>query len=488
MGRPALSLLEVSREMTQRGPLLRAMFEEQRQAFWRPVVGRQVTQRRAVLTTRRAGKTWGILAGMITEALMFPRTDYRYVMLTQDQCEDVPFRVAEEMNDEFNLGCTLLKDALKIRFPNRSMIHFYGADKKGWMGRMRGQRNRICAIDEAQDFSRPDDLVDLIDEVLRPTLLDDKGTLWLVGTPGKFKIGPFYHVTATNAAGESVGTGKLKNWHVYNWGMAHNPFMRKQYLAELKEFEKEYPGIDIMTIPKIQREYFGRWVEDADDRVYEGFGLERCHYDGPWRRKDHPRAQYIGGIDLGWGDATSITIAAYEPDSPDWYVLESHKRTKAPLQYAVDQVKAYEQDYPGIRWVCDPSKKQLMVELALRADVYIEAAEKHEKKDWIDLFNRDMYAGHVKIVNAEQSPLVEEMIDLKWVKRPSGKVEEAPGVPNDCCDSNLYAFRKGYHYRFQPQEKAPEPGTKEWFEAEAKRMRARAIERAAHDAGEDAWD
>jgi hypothetical protein len=482
----ALALNRVVSELDDRFRLIKAMFQEQRAAFWRPVARRRVSRRRAVLTTRRAGKSWGILGAMFTEAMMFPRTDYRYVMLTQDQCRDVPFRVAEELNDRFDIGAKFLQDDLKIRLPNQSIIHFYGADKKGWMGRMRGQRSRICAIDEAQDFSRPTDLAELINSVLRPTLIDDRGTLFLVGTPGLFKIGIFYDVTATDESGRSVGTGRLRNWGVYNWGMAHNPHMRQQYLAEVAELRKEHPGVDIMKIPQILREYFARWAEDESDRVYE-INLSKVAYDQAWRREEHPNARYVCGIDLGYNDATALTVGAFEPESPDWYVLESHKQIKVPLQYAVDQVKQLEQEYPGIAFVCDPAKKQLMIELQMRCDVFIEAAEKHEKKDWIKLMNRDLHAGHIKIVNAEKSTLVAEMIDSRWVVRPSGKVEEAPGIANDECDAHLYAYRKAYHYRHKPATEAPKPGTREWYELEAKRMRARAISKAkARKVAEDA--
>ena len=91
--------------------------------------------------------------------------------------------------------------------------------------------------------------------------------------------------------------------------------------------------------------------------------------------------------------------------------------------------------------------------------------------------NRDLRAGKIQVVNFDESLLVEEMVDLRWVRRPSGKVEEMPGLPNDVCDAHLYAYRKARHFRHKESESSPAIGTPEYWAREAKKMRASAIQR-----------
>jgi len=457
--------------------IIDGFFPEQSAAYWRPLQNRVGVAIRGVLGTRRCGKTWGALGSFFTEAMMFPNSHYRYVMLTQDQVRDVIWPVAHEIIDEYGIDAVILDDALKIRFPNKSMIHGYGADKKGWMGRMKGIRNRGACIDEAGEFSRPADLEELINVVLRPTLVDDRGTLWLQGTPGKWKQGVFYDVTATDKeTGVAVGTGRLHGWDVFNWGAAHNPKMAEQFMETMDQIRREHPGVNIMKIPSILREWFGRWEEDDSNRVYH-VDPTRNRYPGPWLREKHPNARFVGGIDLGWNDPSAILVGADEPETDCWYPLEAYKKSEAPLDWVVQHVKRLELKYPGIVWVCDPAKKQLMMELQLRCDIYIEAAEKHDKGDWVTLQNRDWDAGKIKVVNFDESLLVEEAVDLRWVRRPSGKVEEMPGLPNDVCDAHLYAYRKAMHFRHKEAVELPAVGSPEYWAREAAKMRKLAIQK-----------
>lgn len=53
----------------------------------------------------------------------------------------------------------------------------------------------------------------------------------------------------------------------------------------------------------------------------------------------------------------------------------------------------------------------------------------------------------------------------------------ASGVLVANCDAVLYAFRESYHWTHQAPAKVAAPGSPEWFEAQAARMREEAEER-----------
>jgi len=460
----------IAREIKRRNAPLDDLFPQQREAVLDP------TRKKAYRTPRRAGKTWALLANMFADGANNPRCYYRYVALTRGSAKDIAWPVAREINYKYNIGAKFNNSELYITLPNESQIHLYGADKTGWMDRMRGTKNRLVVVDEAASFTT--DLFKLIAEVLEPTLLDLDGQFVLAGTPGGIKGGIFYHVTAE--------TGKYRGWKAFRWSTRDNPSMTRQYEAMLESIKEDYPDQDITELPWVQREWFGDWVEDTKDNVY-AFDPER---NSVYEWKPTPGDQYVCGVDLGWKDRTALVVGVYSESGPDYTVVESFRQRQMYLEAAIEMLHDYERRYPGITFVCDPARRQLMEELAHRADVFIQPAEKHEKDDWIELVNRDLLTGRYKILAPENSPLAEEMAELKWITRPSGKKEENPGQANDCCDAGLYAFRYSYHHRFEEPEEAPEPGSREYYAEEARRMRLHAIRRQRESIDSDSrwWE
>jgi hypothetical protein len=419
---------------------------------------------KAILTPRRGGKTNTILRRFASQGLMHPGSKFPYIMLTRGQSKNVAWPEMKAINQKEQLGCIFNETDLHATLPGGSRISFYGADKPGWMEVMRGAKNRGAAIDEAQGFSIK--LSDMIHQVIRPTLIDQMGELFLGGTPGIIKEGIFYHVTQN--------TGKYHGWKVFNWSTADNPYIRNQYLQELEQIRKDHPGQDILKIPWIRREYFGEWVEDKTDAVYEFDPARNGIYS--WEHQEGDR--YVCGIDFGYHDRSAFVVGVYNKHKHSQFVvLESLRYPKMLIDQMADQVRDFESQYPGIVFVADYARRQLLEELSARADVHIEAAEKWEKRDYIELANRDLLSGKVLILNPGNSKLAEEMTDLKWVKRPSGKVEESPALPNDCCDCFLYAWRRAYHYTHRPEAEKPAPGTKEFYQKQSDDMFAEAVKR-----------
>jgi hypothetical protein len=455
-------------EFARRRKPLESLFPQQLEAATDPC------RFKAIITPRRGGKSNTILRRFAELGLMYPGSKFPYIMLTRGQSKNVAWPELKSINKREKLGCVFNETDLRATLPGGSTIELYGADKPGWMEVMRGAKNRAAAIDEAQGFTIR--LSDMIYQVLRPTLIDQMGELFLGGTPGIVKTGIFYHVTQN--------TGKYHGWKVFNWSTADNPHVRKQYLAELEQIRKEHPDVDILTIPWVRREYFGEWIIDDANNVYS-FSPER---NGVYQWEKQPGDEYVCGIDFGWHDRTAWIVGAYNPTkSGDFTVLESSRYPKMLIDDVAKEVKALEEQYPGIMFVADYSRRQLLEELSSRADVYIQPAEKAEKKDFIELVNRDLLKGRIKILHPGKSRLAEEMTDLKWIERPSGKVEETPAQPTDCCDSFLYAYRRAWHYTHQAPEEKPRPGTRAYEEARMDQHFKETIKKHSDDQG-DWWD
>jgi hypothetical protein len=116
----------------------------------------------------------------------------------------------------------------------------------------------------------------------------------------------------------------------------------------------------------------------------------------------------------------------------------------------------------------------LLDELRTVYGIGIEAAEKRDKHDAIELFNGDLIDGRIKILKG--SELETQLLHLQWAVDVHGLLKEDKGARNDCADAAVYARRKAMH-RFAGELPAPPPtkGTPEAVNAqmdEAERRRA----------------
>ena len=125
--------------------------------------------------------------------------------------------------------------------------------------------------------------------------------------------------------------------------------------------------------------------------------------------------------------------------------------------------------------------KAIAEEFRARYGITCEAAQKRDKRLYIDLFNAELKAGRILV--PEDSPVIDEYNSLTWA---DGKQVETPGAPNDCADAVLYAWRKSYYYREQPQLSAPKRGTIAFYEEQERELLAER-ERSLKNRSRSTW-
>jgi hypothetical protein len=131
-----------------------------------------------------------------------------------------------------------------------------------------------------------------------------------------------------------------------------------------------------------------------------------------------------------------------------------------------EEIRRYETENPGLTVIGDPSSAMLLEELRSRFDIAIYDAQRTDKYHWIKLYNGDAATHRIKIVGGSCADLIDEQKKLQKHIKHSGQWSEWPGQKNDCCDSNLYAFRHSYHFRYSEPEHVPAPGSPEAAEKE----------------------
>ncbi len=466
-----------------------------------------------VLGTRRAAKTQSILRRFLTDAETHPGANYSYFGLTRQSAKEAAWKDGlKQIDAELHLGLEFNEADLKATTKNGATITLYGLDTAGGAlkERRRGGKLRGAAVDEAQSFSGVD-LLSVVQDILRPALMDLRGSLTIAGTPGLVRAGLFYELTR-DLDPQKPGVVKRTNldtateWSVHYWNAASNPYVAEQQAEDLTSMLAINPRIT--ETPKFVREWLGRWVLDDSNLVYR-YQPGRNDYDprteGPEARKD-VRWHYVLGIDLGFHpDPSAFVVSAYCDTDPTLYVLEADEALRLDITDVAARIKAYQARYRFDALVIDGANRQAVEEMRNRHGLALTDADKRGKADFIEMMNADFARGGVKLnpagcawsvegreKNAPAS-LGEEYAGLVWDERglraPKPRREEHPSCANHGADAALYNWRHCYQYLSRRPTPPPARGSAEWAEAERRAMRAAAERQAAErrKAIEDDW-
>lgn len=406
---------------------------------------RDPAMKKCAFTTRRAGKSsaGGII--LFEHGFELPNVECLYIALTKDSARDIMWPILKEINRRHNLGAKFNEADLVVKLPNGSVINLYGADAdRKLMDRLLGRKLKVVVIDEGQSWRS--DLRRLIDDILEPALADLDGPIILIGTPGDVAYGLFYDIT----------TGKEKGWTLHEWDTYDNPHMRVQWDKQIKRKIAANPAV--VNTPAFRRNYLKQWVVDDEKLVY------RFHPETGFYLNLLPKnLRYILGIDLGYSpDPTAFVILAYSDDSPHLYFIEGFKKDKMIISAVGEKIAEYCAKYDFEHMVIDNASKQAVEELKQNARFQfpLHAADKRDKKTFIELLNSDLKEGLVKLPEYGAEDLIKEWANLvkKWDLHHTKWIED-PALPNHLADAFLYAWRKARHYLFSPEPEKPKPGT-----------------------------
>lgn len=396
-------------------------------------------KRKKACLTRRSGKSTCVGLYLIQEALNHPRSKYVYVGLTKDTAKSVMWTdIFETIILKYNVPAKLV--GLQIKFDNGSVIILTGADASyKEKHKLRGQKCRIAVIDECQSFTQ--DLKELVESVILPTLADLDGTLCMIGTPGN-EMGLHYW-WQINDPSKQNGT-----WKDFHWSWKQNPHAKDNVQKHLDELIRRDPKIVDTT--SYRQEWLGEWVIEDTARVYktsESNYINQIPY-GLFSEE----IKYILSIDLGYIDATAFVVSAYNRSFDNkMYILESKKIEKLHISGVAEQIKEYQKRYKFQTMIVDAANLQAVEEMRVIHGLPLWAAKKAGKEAHIALLNDDLKIDRIKILQPTNKDLIEELETLTWSARGllQGKHQEDPRKDNHLADSLLYAHSMSRHYWFE---------------------------------------
>jgi len=411
---------------------------------------------KAALCSRRAGKSRSAAVAMIEKARKNPGSLVPYIALTRQSAQNIMWPAIEEMNRQLFLNLDMKDSSLEVTVPTQgrdSKIFMVGADQKNFIERLRGPKYPIAIIDEAGGFRSH--IESLVEDVLEPAVADYKGEIWLLGTPGATPAGYFFDVT----------TNPQKGCSVHHWTLLDNPYFShaKEFLEDLRErkgWHEEHPTY--------QREWLGKWAYDQSALVYKLNDYNICTAADSsidWH--------YVLGIDVGWHDQTAFSVLAYSLDSPITYVVHCEGHSELIPSEIADYAKMMIENYEPTNVVMDTGGlgKSIAEEFRRRFEIPVEAAEKKEKMSTIELLNGDLQTNQLRIFS-ENTDLIEQM---KRLQKADNGLED-PQLPNDLCDSTLYAWRKCKQYAYSGEKYRVDINSNEWAEKWAEQHEQKLIQ------------
>lgn len=398
------------------------------------------SKRKKLCLTRRSGKSTTVGLYMVNEALSNPRSKYVYVGLTKETAKQTMWMdIFENVILKYNVPAQLI--GLQIKFANGSIIQLTGADATyKEKNKLRGQKYRIAVVDECQSFTQ--DLREMVESVILPTLADQDGTLCMIGTPGN-EMGLHYWWQLNDPKNQP------KDWKDFHWTWQDNPFVKEAVEKQLKERLEKDPLL--VNTTSFRQEWLGEWVIEDSARVYKSDKNINYINQVPYGLLNKG-VVYILSIDLGYVDATAFVVSAYNQSFDNrMYVLESNKYSELHISGVAEKIKEYQKRFAFRTMVVDAANKQAVEEMRLIHGLPLWAAEKAGKEGHIALLNSDFQTARVLIVKDTNQELIKELENLIWNQRALllGKHREDSRKENHLTDALLYGHHNSRHYWFE---------------------------------------
>lgn len=401
------------------------------------------------VTSRRAGKTVGCAADLLSTALTYPHSTSLYITLTRVNAKILLWPIIKKINEEYHINAEPNESDLSLKFKNGSVIYLSGAKDVKEIEKFRGMALKKVYLDEAQSMKSY--IETLIDDILDPACIDHDGLMRVIGTPGPVPVGYFHKVSTS------------PGWAHHNFTIWDNPFIKNA--KKRLELVLKRRGVTI-DHPSIQREYFGRWVLDLEALVIQ-YNAERNHFE---QLPDGHKWEHVIAVDLGYEDSDAIGVIAFSETSPSAYLVYEETKAKQGITELAIKLDQLIKTYPPLKLVMDTGGlgKKVAEEMRKRFALPIEAAEKTRKFEFIELLNDALRTGRFRAKRT--SLFAQDAMLLEWDREQPQKPKVSESFHSDIIDAVLYGFRESLHWLHEPRQPKPIRGSLEDFDEQEKKI------------------
>lgn len=371
----------------------------------------------AAQCTRRAAKSYSCGLHFFEDSKRFPNENYVYFTLTRETARKIFWKsVLKAIDSKFNVGCNFNESRLECTTPWGAQITCIGVDSdEREKEKVLGQKLRWGYGDESAFFNI--DLEEMVYDMLLPATADLNGGVTLISTTSN-RVNSFFH---------KITTGEVKGWDVHKWSYKDNPYTAKSVQLLIDKIVADNPLK--ATTPGFRQMYLNEWVIDLSALVYKFSRDKNLIYKKP----DTSGFSFVIGIDLGFDDASSITVLGYNQIDKTLYILESYGKSGLDITAVANEIRRTMQRYPRAPLIVDGANKQAVEEIIRRHSLPLISAKKQDKFDHIQIMNSDFITGNIKLFYDGCIELIEEYEQLVWDERKLPKRVELASKDNHRC-------------------------------------------------------
>jgi hypothetical protein len=365
------------------------------------------------------------------------------------------------------------------KLPNGSIIKGEGTDDRRKIETARGAKYNRIIVDEMG--AQSDAFIGYFIELLKPTMLKNRGRMLRSGNPGLVLVGYWYDRTNDNRQHDTP-LFKFTAWDNPALGSTADvdAFVSMQLedsyglsLERVREMIAE--GATEGPAITFQREWMAVWITDVGELVFPFLhhrnAIDALPEENPNGLKV-PKDQWrrVLAADVGYVDSCAFTELAWHPMLPDDYIVKVEKFPKwiSPqfvehMRKRVREVKPYRMPRVDTGGMGKP-----YAEHCIRAGVPVQPAEKTEKRANVRLFRDRVIAGRVKYIEGECDVLLDECAVLGW---DANKELPEEGQPDDGTYATVYGWRDIWNFR-EGHVANDDSSAMEKLEKEAERIKA----------------
>lgn len=400
-------------------------------------------KRQAHLTGKRMGKSEYGGRRLFRGAALNPRSVNPYITPTAKSARLRMWPIVKRIAAAHFPESKINESMMTVTLPTGGVVVVGGCENRNDIGHWFGIPFAEALVDECGTF--PPYLEDLVEEGLKPSMMDFGGNLVLAGNPGVAPIGYWHAIT---------GPKRLATVPLYIGDARDNPHVRAAefFAAVLEEngWTEDHPTF--------QRMYLGHWAWDPTAMCFP-FKHERNSI------ANLPERSLKGGLlgkafwrfviaaDVAGVGITAIVVWACHPGDPRSFVWSSENRTAWLPEQLVERVRTLKRepqdgfDMSNAAFVVDTGGLGSVHALHLTrkaGDLYFEPADKVDKKSSIRDVHDELLSGRVQVLEwAANDPLRDEWAVLEWDEKHE---QWEDGPPDHCADAGLYGKRRLNQY------------------------------------------
>lgn len=309
---------------------------------WQTTVWDDTNRYVVVNCGRRAGKTFLVATKLTEFAATNPKSNCWYVAPTYRQAKQIMWQMLREVVPAHAIAKKNESD-LTLWLKNGSTIMLKGADNPD---SLRGVKIDFCVFDECAFIDKWEDVW----QVIRPTLVDNKASVWFISTPNGFN-----HF-------KDLAERTEKDWAYHHYTSYDNPYLDKDELDAAK---------DSMDEDSFEQEFMGEFRK-MSGLIYKTFSRDTHMVEVPANLSQY---SHFRSLDFGFGHNAALGYFAVSPDQTAIYLYDGLYRSQLDTEQLANNVKIKDSGKSIANAWADSAQPQIIDDLRLKG-VHFQPVEK----------------------------------------------------------------------------------------------------------------